>query len=75
MTSKISIVVQDLVIDTIVDIAVVIVVIILRRSHRIHKQTISNDYVVYLSKHEFITSMSLDLASFKVVIVSPQLSY
>ena len=43
----------------------------LRRSERARRLAISNDYIVYLQKHEYDIGDVLDLTTYKEAIVSP----
>ena len=52
----------------------VIMDIPLRRSERVRRPTISDDYIVYLKEHEYVGDVS-DSTSYKQAIVSPQFNF
>ena len=53
----------------------VVMDILLRRSERVRKPAISNDYIVYLQEHEYDVGNESNLTTYKKAIVSPQSNF
>ena len=53
----------------------VVMDILLRRSERVRRPAISNDYIIYLQEHEYDVGNESNPTTYKKVIVSPQSNF